>query len=529
MEAGIGLLKRTSLTATALLTAFALSCASHALAQATGKPNILVIFGDDVGLTDISAYSLGLMGIRTPNIDRIAKEGMIFTDYYAEQSCTAGRSTFITGQVVLRTGLSKVGLPGAKLGLQKEDITMAQALKPLGYATGQFGKNHLGDRDEYLPTMHGFDEFYGNLYHLNAEEEPENPDYPKDPAFRKKYGPRGVIHSWANADGTQRIEDTGPLTIKRMETIDDDTVANAIRFMGDQVKAGKPFFVWMNTTHMHFVTHVRPDMRGKSGISEYLDTMIQHDEDVGKLLKAVDDLRIADNTIVIYTSDNGPHMNSWPDGAMTPFRSEKDTNWEGAYRVPAMIRWPGHIKAGEISNEIVSGLDWFPTLVAAAGDPDITSKLLNGYSAGGKTFKNHLDGYNLLPYLEGKVPNSPRKEFFYFSDDADLVALRITNWKFVFCEQKTRGTVAVWREPFTCLRAPLLYNLRMDPYETADWDSNTYGDWVLRHSFVVVPAQDVVAQFLSTFKEYPPRQRPSSFSVDQIIEKFLNATTPKGQ
>jgi arylsulfatase len=391
--------KRAFLAATVVAT---LGVAVPAAAQSK-KPNILVIFGDDVGLADISVYSHGLMGIQTPNIDRIAREGMMFTDYYAEQSCTAGRSSFITGQTVLRTGLSKVGLPGAKLGLQKEDITIAEALKPLGYATGQFGKNHLGDRDEYLPTAHGFDEFFGNLYHLNAEEEPENPDYPKDPAFRKKYGPRGVIHSFA--DG--KIEDTGPLTMKRMETIDDETVAAAIGFIEKQVKANRPFFVWMNTTHMHLYTHVRPDMRGKSGISEYLDTMIQHDQDVGKLLKAVDDLKIGNDTIVIYTTDNGPHMNSWPDGAMTPFRSEKDTNWEGAFRVPAAIRWPGHIKPAQISNEIFSGLDWFPTLLAAAGDPGVTDRLLKGWKAksGGLTYKVHLDGFNQLPYLEGNSRN----------------------------------------------------------------------------------------------------------------------------
>ncbi|HEY1907863.1 MAG TPA: arylsulfatase [Myxococcaceae bacterium] len=493
-------------------------------AAAQKKPNILVIFGDDVGLTDVSIYSHGVMGIQTPNIDRIAKEGLMFTDYYAEQSCTAGRSSFITGQTVLRTGLSKVGLPGAKIGLQKEDITIAEALKPLGYATGQFGKNHLGDRNEFLPTAHGFDEFFGNLYHLNAEEEPENPDYPKDPEFRKKYGPRGVIHSWA--DG--RVEDTGPLTIKRMETIDDETTAAAIGFIQKQVQAGKPFFVWMNTTHMHAFTHVRPDMRGKSGISEYLDTMIQHDQDVGKLLKVVYDLKIGNDTIVIYTTDNGPHMNSWPDGAMTPFRSEKDTNWEGAFRVPAMIRWTGHIKPGQISNEIFSGLDWFPTLLAAAGDAGVKDRLLNGWKpkGGALTYKIHLDGYNQLPYLEGKDPKSARKEFFYFDDDGGLVAVRSGNMKFVFCEQRKPGTLAIWSEPFVCLRAPHMFNLRMDPYERAESTSNTYWDWSLRHAFYVVPVQDVVAQFLSTFKKYPPRQKPSSFSVDQIIDQFLKATTP---
>ncbi|HET9158239.1 MAG TPA: arylsulfatase [Myxococcaceae bacterium] len=498
--------------------------AGAAAAQAK-KPNILVIFGDDVGLTDVSVYSHGVMGIQTPSIDRIAREGMMFTDYYAEQSCTAGRSSFITGQTTLRTGLSKVGLPGAKLGLQKEDITIAEALKPLGYATGQFGKNHLGDRNEFLPSAHGFDEFFGNLYHLNAEEEPENPDYPKDPEFRKKYGPRGVIHSYA--DG--KVEDTGPLTIKRMETIDDETVAAAIGFMQKQVKAGKPFFVWMNTTHMHAYTHVRPDMRGKSGISEYLDTMIQHDQDVGKLLKAVDDLKVGNDTIVIYTTDNGPHMNSWPDGAMTPFRNEKNSNWEGAFRVPAMVRWPGHIKPGQITTEMFSGLDWFPTLLAAAGDPGVKDRLLGGWKAksGGLTYKVHLDGFNQLPLLEGKQPKSARNEFFYFNDDGELVAVRQGNLKFVFCEQRAEGTLAVWREPFVCLRAPKVFNLRMDPFERADITSNTYNEWLLRHAFLVVPVQDAVASFLSTFKQYPPRQRPSSFSVDQIIERMQKATSAK--
>jgi arylsulfatase len=503
-----------------------------AQAQDAQKPNILVIFGDDIGQTDVSAYSMGLMGFRTPNIDRIASEGMMFTDYYAEQSCTAGRSSFITGQATLRTGLSKVGLPGADLGLRKEDITIAQALKPLGYATGQFGKNHLGDRNEFLPTVHGFDEFFGNLYHLNAEEEPENPDYPKDPAFRAKFGPRGVLKCTASDTddatvdprfgkvGMQKCQDTGPLTKKRMETIDDETTAAAIDFMQRQVKAKKPFFTWMNTTRMHLYTHVRPSMLGQSGISEYADGMLEHDGDVGKLLKAVDDLGIADDTIVLYTTDNGPHMNSWPDAAMTPFRSEKNTNWEGAYRVPAMIRWPGHIKAGQVSNEIVSGLDWFPTLVAAAGDTDITQRLLTGWQTGGQTYKIHLDGYNILPYLGGQTDKSPRKDFFYFNDDGQLVAIRYQNWKQVFCEQRAEGTLRIWAEPFTCLRLPKLFNLRMDPYERADVTSNTYYEWTIRHAFLVVPTQALAAQFLATFKDYPPRQKPSSFNLDEVVDKL---------
>jgi arylsulfatase len=498
------------------------------------KPNILVIFGDDIGQSNVSAYTFGLMGYRTPNIDRIAREGMMFTDYYAEQSCTAGRSTFITGQSTLRTGMSKVGIPDATIGLRAEDITIAEALKPLGYATGQFGKNHLGDRNEFLPTVHGFDEFFGNLYHLNAEEDPENPDYPKDPRFRDRFGPRGVIKSKATETddpteqprwgkvGKQTIEDTGPLTKKRMETIDDETTDAAIDFMQRQVRAGKPFFCWMNTTRMHFRTHVRPSMRGQSGMpdNEYADGMIEHDGDVGKLLKAVDDLDIANDTMVLYTTDNGVHLNSWPDAGMTPFRSEKDTNWEGAFRVPAMIRWPGHIKPGTVSNEIVSGHDWFPTLLAAAGDNGITDRLLKGWQVGGRTYKVHIDGYNQLPYLTGQEDKSPRKGFMYFDDDGQLVAIRAEDWKFVFCEQKTPGTLAIWGEPLTCRRMPKLYNLRMDPYERADVTSNTYYDWVLSKGFLMVGAQAIAAEFIATFKEFPPIQRPQSFNLDQIIAQL---------
>jgi len=504
-------------------------------AQPGQKPNILVIFGDDIGQSNISAYSHGVMGYRTPNIDRIGREGMMFTDYYAEQSCTAGRSSFITGQATLRTGLSKVGLPAATLGLQFEDITIAEALKPLGYATGQFGKNHLGDRNEFLPTVHGFDEFFGNLYHLNAEEEPEHPDYPKDPRFRERYGPRGVLKCKATDRddptidprfgkvGKQTIEDTGPLTKKRMETIDDETTDAAIDFIKRQTQANKPFFCWMNTTRMHAFTHVRASMRGQSGMpdNEYGDGMLEHDGDVGKLLKALDDLNISNNTIVVYTTDNGPHMNSWPDAAMTPFRNEKNSNWEGAFRVPAMVRWPGRIRAGSISNEMISGLDWFPTLIAAAGDTAVKDRLLQGWQTGGRTYKVHLDGYNQLPYLTGQQDKSARREFFYFNDDGQLVALRVDNWKIVFCEQRAEGTLAVWREPFVCTRAPTMFNLRMDPYERAEITSNTYNDYLLRRSFLVVPAQGIVGQFIATFREFPPRQRPSSFSVDQIMEQML--------
>lgn len=486
------------------------------------KPNILVIFGDDVGQTNISAYSFGVMGYRTPNIDRIAKEGLMFTDYYAENSCTAGRSTFITGQVCLRTGLCKVGIPGATVGLQPRDITIAQALKPLGYSTGQFGKNHLGDRDEFLPTKHGFDEFYGNLYHLNAEEEPERPYYPKDDeAFVRANSPRGVLK--ATADG--KIEDTGALNTKRMETIDDETTAAAIDFMDRQVKAGKPFFTWMNTTRMHAFTHVRASMQGQSGMpgNEYADGMIEHDGDVGKLLKALDDLGIADNTIVVYTTDNGPNQWSWPDAATTAFRSEKDTNWEGAFRVPALVRWPGHIKAGEVSNQMMSGLDWFPTLLAAAGDPNIKDELVKGTTIGGNQFKVHLDGYNQLPYLTDQQEKSDRQDFYYFNDDGQLVAYRYNNWKIVFCEQREPGGFVVWANPFVCLRAPKVFNLRMDPYERADVVSDQYYDWLAKNAYLIQYGVWRVAPFLQTFREFPPSQRSASFSVDQMVEALMRS------
>jgi len=497
------------------------------------KPNILVIFGDDIGQANISAYTHGLVGYRTPNIDRIAREGLLFTDYYAEQSCTAGRSTFITGQTVFRTGLSKVGLPAAPVGLQKEDPTIAELIKPLGYATGQFGKNHLGDRNEYLPTVHGFDEFFGNLYHLNAEEEPELFNYPQDPKFRQMFGPRGVLRLKATDKddptvdprfgriGKQVIEDTGPLTRKRMETIDDETSAAAVDFMQRQVKAGKPFFVWYNATRMHLRTHVRAEHRSPPGATaptEYADGMVEHDGTVGTLLKALDDLGIAGNTIVIYTTDNGPHANSWPDAANTPFRSEKNTNWEGAFRVPAFIRWPGHIKPDSVSNEIVSGMDWLPTLLAAAGDADVKQKLLNGHKVGGATYKVHLDGYNILPYLTGQEPQSPRREFFYFSDDCDLLALRYENYKFVSAEQRMPGTLAIWSEPFTRLRSGKMFDLRADPYERADITSNTYYDWGMDHLFLIVPIQAYIVKFIETFKAFPPRQKPASFGIDQSLE-----------
>ncbi len=492
----------------------------------TDKPNILVIWGDDIGQSNISAYTKGVMGYRTPNIDRIANEGMIFTDYYGEQSCTAGRSSFIMGQSVFRTGLSKVGLPGADLGMREEEPTIAALLKAQGYATGQFGKNHLGDKDEHLPTNHGFDEFFGNLYHLNAEEEPENEDYPKNPNFKEKFGPRGVIHSWAQDDGTQKIEDTGPLTKKRMETVDDETSERAIEFIKEQTAAGKPWFVWWSGTRMHFRTHVKDEHRGISGQDEYSDGMVEHDMHIGQFLKVLDELGIADNTIVFYSTDNGPHYNTWPDAAATPFRGEKNTNWEGGWRVPAMVRWPGKIKPDSVSNEIMHHMDWLPTFVAAAGEPEIKEKLVEGdVEAIGRKFKVHLDGYNFLPFLTGEEDKGPRKEIFYFSDDGDLTALRYEDWKMVFMEQQSPGTFRVWMEPFVPLRVPLIFNLRRDPYERASITSNTYYDWLLDRAFLLVPAQAYVGKFLETFQEFPPRQKAASFSLDQVMEKL---STPGG-
>ena len=506
------------------------------------KPNILVIWGDDIGITNLSCYSDGLMGYRTPNIDRLAKEGMRFTDAYGEQSCTAGRSSFITGQSVYRTGLSKVGIPGSPIGLQAEDPTIAELLKPLGYATGQFGKNHLGDLNKYLPTAHGFDEFFGNLYHLNAEEDPEGPNYPNDkdfPEFKKKYGPRGVIHSWAtNKDdstdmprwgkvGKQKIEDTGPLTSKRMETIDDETTAACKDFIKRQHAAGKPFFVWMNTTHMHANTHTKPSSLGQAGRwqSPYHDTMIDHDKNVGELLDLVDELGIAGNTLVMYSTDNGPHMNTWPDGAMTPFRNEKNSNWEGAFRIPLLVRWPGKIPAGLVVNDIVQHHDWLPTFLAAAGEPDIVEKLKKGLKAGDKKFKVHIDGYNLLPFLTTQGVRSPRKGFIYFSDDGDLVALRFDNWKVVFMEQRVPGTLQVWLEPFVPLRVPKLYNLRTDPFERADITSNTYFKWMFDNGILALTGAQVVGQFLKTFKDFPPRQKAATFTIDQAMEKMESVAT----
>jgi arylsulfatase len=502
------------------------------------KPNILVIWGDDIGIANLSCYTRGLMGYRTPNIDRVAEEGMLFTDAYGEQSCTAGRSSFITGQSVFRTGLSKVGIPASPIGLAEEDPTIAELLKNRGYATGQFGKNHLGDLNRFLPTAHGFDEFYGNLYHLNAEEDPEDADYPSQngfPQFGENFGPRGVIHSYATEEddpteqprwgrvGKQKIEDTGPLTRKRMETCDDGFAAAAVDFIKRQHKAGTPFFCWVNFTHMHLRTHTKPESLGQAGRwqSPYHDAMVDHDKNVGTVLDVLDELGIAEDTIVMYSTDNGPHMNTWPDGAMTPFRSEKNTNWEGAFRIPLAIRWPGQIPAGTVSNEIVQHHDWLPTFLAAAGDADVVEKLKKGHKAAGKKFKVHIDGYNLLPYLTGKEKESPRKGFIYFSDDGDVVALRFDNWKVVFMEQRMAGTLGVWAEPFVPLRLPKLYNLRTDPFERADVTSNTYWDWVMSKAYLVLAASAIVGDFLKTFKEFPPRQKAASFTIDQAMEKML--------
>ena len=511
---------------TKFLLALGLGLAAVAIptqVMAADKPNILVIWGDDIGQSNISYFTHGVMGYQTPNIDSIAQAGMTFTDYYGEQSCTAGRSTFIMGQSVLRTGLSKVGVPGANEGMQIEDPTIAGLLKAEGYATGQFGKNHLGDKDSMLPTNNGFDEFFGNLYHLNAEEEPENMDYPKDPAFRKRFGPRGVIHSFA--DG--KIEDTGPLTKKRMETVDDETVAAALDFMERQVKVDKPFFIWWSGTRMHFRTHVKKELRGISGQDEYSDGMVEHDRHIGLFLKKLDDLKIADNTLVFYSTDNGPHMNTWPDAGMTPFRSEKNTNWEGGWRVPAMVKWPGHIKPGTWSNAIMHHMDWLPTFLAVAGNNHIKEDLVKGgVKAINREYKVHLDGYNFLPYLTGEEKKGPRKEIIYFTDDGDCAAVRYGDWKATFLEQKHDAGFRAWMEPFTELRVPLITNLRRDPYERAMLTSNTYYDWMLSRVYMLYGAKAIVGKFLTTFKEFPPRQEAASFNLGDVKKK-LSAPTAK--
>ncbi|QGM96683.1 arylsulfatase [Methylocystis parvus] len=505
----------------ALCAGLALAAAfpANAAPEQGKKPNILVIWGDDIGMWNISANSRGMMGYKTPNIDRIAKEGLSFTDYYGQQSCTAGRAAFIGGNVPVRTGMTKVGLPGAKEGWQKTDVTIATVMKSLGYATGQFGKNHQGDRDEHLPTMHGFDEFFGNLYHLNAEEEPENFDYPKNPEFRKKFGPRGVIKSFADGKGGQTIEDTGPLTRKRMETIDDETVAAVKDFITRQTKAGKPFFAWWNGTRMHLRTHVKAEHRGISGQDEYSDGMVEHDMHVGELLKLVDDLGIADDTLVFYSTDNGPHYNSWPDAGTTIFRSEKNSNWEGAYRVPAYVRWPKHFPAGETLNGIVAHEDWLPTFAAIAGDDKIKDKLAAGVKLEGRKYHNKIDGYDQIDYLSGKAKDSPRHEFIYVNDDGQVVALRYDDWKAVFLENRGQA-FGVWREPFIELRVPLLFNLRRDPLERSQHNSNTYNDWFLDRPFVIVPLQKIAGEFLMSMKQYPPSQTPGSFNLEKIQKEI---------
>jgi arylsulfatase len=482
------------------------------------KPNILVIWGDDIGYWNISAYNQGMMGYKTPNIDRIAKEGALYTDWYGEQSCTAGRSAFITGQSGFRTGNLKVGLPGASEGLQARDVTLAQLLKAQGYMTAQFGKNHLGDRDEHLPTAHGFDEFMGSLYHLNAEEEPENPDYFKDPEMRKKFGTRGVIHTWANADGTQRIESTGPLNRKRMETIDEEVTRASLDYLDKRKADGKPFFLWWNSTRMHIWTHLKAESQGKTGLGVYPDGMVEHDAMVGQLLDKLEALGLEKDTIVMYSTDNGAEVMSWPDGGTTPFRGEKNTNWEGGYRVPCAIRWPGVIQPGTVNNDLFSHMDMIPTLLRAAGVPDVKEQLKKGMQVGGKSFKVHLDGYDITDALAGRAP-TPRHEYFYFSDDGSLVGLRYDQWKIVFAEQRGHG-FHVWEEPFVTLRLPKIFNLRSDPFERADHDAVDYERWRIDRLFLLVPAQQYIGRFLATFKEFPPSQKAGTFGLDQVLRSL---------
>jgi arylsulfatase A-like enzyme len=500
-----------SAVAVALLAPLA-DANTDAPAATARKPNIVVIWGDDIGQFNISAYNMGMMGYKTPNIDRIGREGAVFTDWYGQQSCTAGRAAFITGQSPIRTGLTKVGLPGAPEGMRPEDPTLATLLKAQGYVCGQFGKNHLGDRDEMLPTAHGFDEFYGNLYHLNAEEEPEHPDYPKSPEFKKRFGPRGVIHSFA--DG--RIEDTGPLTKKRMETFDNEVNENAMRFMTDAVKEDKPFFLWWNSTKMHIFTHLDDSVDGKTGLGVYADGMVEHDRQVGQILAKLDELGIADDTIVMYSTDNGAEAFTWPDGGTTMFRGEKNTQWEGGFRVPCMMRWPGVIKPGTIVNDIGSHEDMLPTLLAAAGNPTAKQDLLKGAKVGGRDYRVHIDGYDLGPALKSGA-EWPRKEFIYWTDDGSVAALRYGNWKATFLKQNAHG-LHVWIEPFERLRAPLLTNLRMDPFELAQDIGMDYDRWFVEHMFMIAPAGGYVAKWLESFREFPPRQKPGSFSLDRVME-----------
>ncbi len=520
------MLPRLSAVVLGLAAAFVVT-SQTSLAQEAQKPNILAIWGDDIGTWNISHNNRGMMGYRTPNIDRIAQEGVAFTDYYAQQSCTAGRAAFIGGNVPVRTGMTKVGLPGAEQGWQETDVTMATVLKAQGYKTGQFGKNHQGDLDEHLPTNHGFDEFFGNLYHLNAEEEPENRDYPGDmvlangKTFREQFGPRGVLHTWANADGTQKIEDTGPLTKKRMETVDEESLAEAKRFIREAVEEGVPFFVWWNGTRMHFRTHVKEEHTGIAGPSgdTYHDGMVEHDMHVGELLDLLDELGIADNTVVMYSTDNGPHFNTWPDAGTTPFRSEKNSNWEGAYRVPTFVRWPGVFQENVTLNGIVAHEDWLPTFAAIAGASDIKEQLLEGVELGGRTYRNYIDGYDLNAYLKGETDSSPRHEFWYVNDDGQVVAARYDDWKVVFLENRGQA-FGVWQEPFTELRVPAVFNLRRDPFEKAQHNANIYFDWLLDRAFVIVPIQALASRFLQTMQDYPPSQTPGSFNLSSIEEKL---------
>ena len=498
-----------------------------AVAQAQDKPNILVIWGDDIGTWNISHNNRGMMGYKTPNIDRIAAEGVAFTDYYGQQSCTAGRAAFINGSVPVRTGMTKVGMPAAKEGWQMTDVTMATVLKSQGYATGQFGKNHQGDRDEHLPTVHGFDEFFGNLYHLNAEEEPENRDYPRDlqlangKTFIEQFGPRGVLKCEADGSGGQTCEDTGPLTKKRMETVDEETLAAAKDFIQRQHDAGTPFFVWWNATRMHFRTHIKEEHIGISGPSgdEYHDGMVEHDMHVGELLQQLDDLGIADNTVVLYSTDNGPHFNTWPDAGTTPFHGEKNSNWEGAFRVPAFVRWPGNFPAGVTLNGIVSHEDWLPTFAAIAGAPDVKEQLRNGVELNGRDYKNYIDGYNMLDYLSGNADQSPRKAFIYTDDGGNVVSIRVGDWKAVYAENRA-DRLQIWKEPFVQLRAPDLYNLRRDPFEKAKIGANTYEDWYIDRAYLMGPMQVVASQFLLTLKDYPPSQTPGDWSLRSLEEQI---------
>ncbi|MGJ7562255.1 arylsulfatase [Variovorax sp. GB1R11] len=495
------------------------------------KPNILFIMADDIGWFNVSAYNHGVMGYRTPNIDRIARQGAMFTDFYGQQSCTAGRAAFITGQTPIRTGLTKVGMPGAASGLSFEDPSIAQFLKSYGYATGQFGKNHLGDRNEHLPTVHGFDEFFGNLYHLNAEEEPEYDNYPKDAEFRKRFGPRGVMKCKATDKedatvdaqfgkvGKQVIENTGALTRKRMETVDEEFIGAAIDFMDRKTKEGAPWFCYFNPTRMHVFTHLKESSRGKSGFGLYPDGMVELDGYVGQLLQKLDDLGVADNTVVVFTTDNGAEVLSWPDGGATPFRGEKDTNWEGGWRIPCVMRWPGVIEPGRVINDICSLQDFIPTFAAANGEADLVEKVKKGYTIGEKTYKVHLDGYNLLPFLAGKEDKCPRQGFLYWSDDGEMMAMRMGKYKIVFAEQRSKG-LDVWREPLSQMRIPKFFDLRSDPFERAE-ESIKYNDWFVENVFLQYAAPPLLAQWLQSFKEFPPRAKAASFSIDQVVEKLM--------